>query len=187
MVKTRAWLLLGQQRRRDPLSTARRRILVVSDTLALANNLLTWLQDAGYEPAVVTTFSAGKERLRTAPDILITELKLREYNGLHLALRAHRDGIPTAVIGPVRAFAGDAQEVGASYVAGDNVHRDDILLLIDGLLSARAAEAAPMTWTLGGAERTAVAAPPPEDGWRLEAPEQHPDGAGSSQGRLVIH
>jgi DNA-binding NtrC family response regulator len=169
------------------LSIARRRILVVSDTLALANNLLTWLKDAGYEPAVVTTFSAGKERLRTAPDILITELKLREYNGLHLALRAHRDGIPAAVIGHDRAFASDAQEVGASYVADDNVHRDDILLLIDGLLSARAAQAGPLTWTVGGAESAAAAAPAAEDDWQIQAADQHRDAVGSSQGRLVIH
>jgi DNA-binding NtrC family response regulator len=120
------------------LSTQRRRILVVSESLALANNLLVWLREAGYDPAIVTSFSAGKEHLRTAPDILITELKLREYNGLHLALRAHLDGIPTAVIGASDpGFAEDAQEFGARYVVDDCVDRDDILLLIDGLLSAR--------------------------------------------------
>ena len=135
------------------MSTARRRILVVSDTLALANNLLLWLRDAGYDPAVVTSFNAGKEHLRTAPDILITELKLREYNGLHLALRAHRDGIPTAVIGADPRYATDAQEIGASYVVGDNVHRDDILLLVDGLLSARTVRrAAPLPWTVSASE-----------------------------------
>ena len=170
------------------MSTARRRILVVSDTLALANNLLAWLKDAGYEPAVVTSFSAGKEHLRTAPDILITELKLREYNGLHLALRAHRDGIPTAVIGADPAFAGDAEEVGASYVAGENVQRDDILLLIDGLLSARAVQiAAPMTWTLDSAEPAAAAVAGAETDWQIETPAGHRLVAGSLQGRPVVH
>ena len=131
------------------MSTARRRILVVTDTLALANNLLLWLRDAGYDPAVVTSFNAGKEHLRTAPDILITELKLREYNGLHLALRAHRDGIPAAVIGGDPRYATDAQEIGARYVVGDNVHRDDILLLVDGLLSTKAiARPVPFEWAV---------------------------------------
>jgi hypothetical protein len=65
-------------------------------------------------------------------------LKLREYNGLHLALRAHRHGIPTAVIGADPAFSADAQDVGASYVVGHNVDRDNILLLVNHLLSARA-------------------------------------------------
>jgi DNA-binding NtrC family response regulator len=135
------------------LSTARRRILVVSDTLALANNLLLWLREAGYDPAVVTSFNAGKEHLRTAPDILITELKLREYNGLHLALRAHRDGIPTAVIGADPRYASDAQEIGARYVVGDNVHRDDILLLVDGLLSARTiSPPTPIEWTVSATD-----------------------------------
>jgi len=127
------------------LNIARRRILVVSDTLALANNLLMWLTDAGYEPAVVTTFGAAKEQLRTAPDIVITELKLREYNGLHLALRANRDGIPTAVIGNDVRHAHDAEEIGARYVLGDNVQRDDIVLLVDGLLSG-AAPHRPVEW-----------------------------------------
>jgi DNA-binding NtrC family response regulator len=168
------------------LSTARGRILVVSDTLALANNLLTWLKDAGYDPAVVTTFSAGKEHLRTAPDFLITELKLREYNGLHLALRAHRDGIPTAVIGGDPRYADDAQEIGASYVVGDNVHRDDILLLVDGLLSARAARpAAGLDWTVR--DPAAAAAEMPSDEWHMEASDGDSADAGRTQGRPVVH
>lgn len=133
------------------MSIARRRILVVSDTLGLANNLLMWLNDAGYEPAVVTTFGAAKEHLRSAPDIVITELKLREYNGLHLALRAHRDGIPTAVIGCDSRHADDAQEMGARCVVGDNVHRDDILLLVDGLLSAASPRPDARGWGLNDA------------------------------------
>lgn len=129
------------------MSIARRRVLVVSHSLKLANNLLMWLTDAGYELAVATTFNAAKEQLRTAPDILITELKLREYNGLHLALRAHRDGIPSAVIATDSRYADDAREIGARYVLCDNVQRDDILLLVDGLLSAPAPRPS-LAWTL---------------------------------------
>jgi hypothetical protein len=115
----------------------RRRILVVSENLALANRLMAWLKDAGHDPAIVTSFCAGKDYLRTAPDALIAELKLREYNGLHLALRARCDGIPAAVIGGDPRFADDAHEIGVSYLVGDNVDRDDILLLIEALLSAK--------------------------------------------------
>ena len=168
------------------MSTARRRILVVSDTLALANNLLEWLRDAGYDPAVVTSFNAGKEHLRTAPDILITELKLREYNGLHLALRAHRDGIPTAVIGGDPRYATDAQEIGARYVLGDNVHRDDILLLIDGLLSARAVpRAAALEWTVNTAGEAGDESLAGVD-WREDGLTEL-DRVSSSPGRPVIH
>src|SRR5688572_13714838 len=127
-----------------------------------------WLSDAGYDLAVVTTFSEGKEYLRTAPDILITELKLREYNGLHLALRAHRDGIPTAVIGGDPSFAGDAEEVGASYVVGDNVLRDDIVLLIDGLLSAATISQGPKDWNEARLGRAVDHAPLVAEAWRVE-------------------
>lgn len=150
------------------MSTARRRILVVSDTLALANNLLMWLTDAGYDPTFVTTFNAAKEQLRTAPDIVITELKLREYNGLHLALRANRDGIPTAVIGNDARYAHDAEEIGARYVLGDNVQRDDIVLLVDGLLAATSTRP-PVEWAASAS--TAAArdlAPPHREEWPLD-------------------
>jgi DNA-binding NtrC family response regulator len=171
-----------------PLSTARGRILVVSDTLALANKLLMWLKDAGHDPAVVTTFSAAKERLRTAPDVLITELKLREYNGLHLALRANRDGIPTAVIGADLRYKADAQEIGASYVVGDDVHRDDILLLVDGLLSARTARsAAGVTWPVTPVPDPAEEIPPADDQWQVELPSARREAASPSQRRLVVH
>jgi CheY-like chemotaxis protein len=122
-------------RRTSPVNE-RPRILVVSETIELANNLLLWLREAGYDLEVVTTFSAGKAHLRTSPDMLITELKLREYNGLHLALRARRDGIPTAVIGASDpCFEEDAQQLGARYVIGDFVERRELLLLVERLLS----------------------------------------------------
>ena len=167
------------------MSTERRRILVVSESLALANNLLVWLREAGYDPAVVTSFNAGKEHLRTAPDILITELKLREYNGLHLALRAHRDGIPTAVIGGAdTGSAVDAEEFGARYVDRDRMDRADILLLVDGLLSTRPVRdraSRPLEWAFrSGADANDT----PRDAdmsWPIEV------AARGSHGRTVIH
>ena len=167
------------------MSTERRRILVVSESLALANNLLVWLREAGYDPAVVTSFNAGKEHLRTAPDILITELKLREYNGLHLALRAHRDGIPTAVIGGAGVgSAEDAQEFGARYVDRDNMDRADILLLVDGLLSTRRApdrRARSLEWPFSATHSPETPAETPDMNWHIG---ELPRGA---NGRTVIH
>jgi DNA-binding response OmpR family regulator len=169
------------------VSTERRRILVVSESLALANNLLVWLREAGYDPAVVTSFNAGKEHLRTAPDILITELKLREYNGLHLALRAHREGIPTAVIGSGDAgSAVDAQEFGARYLDRDSLERDDILLLVDGLLSTRRApnrDNHSINWVIGaGVDSAATPAESSEMNWQFDVdPPVRP------HGRTVVH
>lgn len=113
-----------------------RRILVVAHTLALANSLLSWLTEAGYDVAIVTTFSAARAHLKTSPGLLLTELKLREYNGLHLALRAREDGIPAAVIGESDlVLEEDARQLGASYVNLDGLVREDILLLVEHLLS----------------------------------------------------
>ena len=145
------------------MNTEHRRVLVVADTVPLANTLLSWLKDAGYEAAVVTSYGAAKEHLKTAPHVLLTELKLREYNGLHLALRARQDGIPSAVFGaPDPGFAGDAERLGATYVPADSLRRDDLLLLVESLLSSASAhcgENVAADWELdldddfGGVER----------------------------------
>jgi DNA-binding response OmpR family regulator len=164
----------------------------VSESLPLANNLLVWLREAGYDPAIVTSFNAGKEHLRTSPDILITELKLREYNGLHLALRAHRNGIPAAVIGASDSgLAGDAQEIGARYIVGDNVGRDDILLLVDGLLSARRArdaEKRAFEWAFNAdTQLDEPAAETAEMNWKIGSSNGTRWVGGGSHGRTVIH
>ncbi len=121
------------------MNTQHRRVLVVADTVPLANTLLSWLKDAGYDAAVVTSYGAAKEHLKSA-DVVLAELKLREYNGLHLALRARQDGIPSAVFGaPDPGFAGDARRLGATYVAADSLQQDVLLLLVESLLSSASA------------------------------------------------
>ena len=171
------------------MSSERRRILVVSESLALANSLLVWLREGGYDPAVVTSFNAGKEYLRNSPDILITELKLREYNGLHLALRAHHKGIPTAVIGGSDpSFAEDAAALGARYVVRDTMDRSDILLLIDGLLSAGnlgITEDHPMKCAFSTATDTDEQAQ--ERTWPFGSTTGTRGGRTGSQSKVVIH
>ena len=51
------------------------------------------------------------------PDLLITEIRLAAYNGLHLALRARARGISSIVIGgPDLLFERDAERFGARYL-----------------------------------------------------------------------
>jgi hypothetical protein len=57
------------------------------------------LAAAGYEPLFVQDFMPAKAHLDGRPALLITELKLGAYNGLHLAIRAYTRGIPAIVIG----------------------------------------------------------------------------------------
>ena len=76
-----------------------RKILVVAPSTSLASQLHRWLCEAGYELTVVTTFAAAKAHLRTSIDLVVTQVRLAEYNGLQLALYAQASSIPTIVIG----------------------------------------------------------------------------------------
>ena len=95
----------------------RHHVVIVAQNPALATALLSWLGSAGYELAIVTTFAAAKALLETQPVLLIAEVKLGEYNGLHLALKARAAGIPSIVIGPKDpVLARDAESLGAAYL-----------------------------------------------------------------------
>jgi DNA-binding NtrC family response regulator len=111
------------------------RIVVVTDTPALQNDLLAWLAPEAYRVSLVTTFASARVHLKTQPDLIITQVKLAEYNGLHLALRARSQGIPAVVIGERDAVvASDAVQVGATYVPTDELGRDQILSLTRHLI-----------------------------------------------------
>lgn len=96
----------------------RHHVVIVAQNPALATALLSWLGSAGYELAIVTTFAAAKALLETEPALVISEVKLGEYNGLHLALKARAANIPAIIIGPQDpVLEKDADELGASYMA----------------------------------------------------------------------
>ena len=98
----------------------RRTVLVVARTPGLVDALLPVLDPRANDVVVAHSFTAGKRQLALQPDLLITELRLGEYNGLHLALRAQAQSVPTIVIGhadPV--LQREAVNLGASYVATD--------------------------------------------------------------------
>jgi hypothetical protein len=76
------------------------------------------LISAGYEPTAVSDFASAKIYLDKRPDLLITELKLGAYNGLHLAIRAGVTRTPTIVIGdPDPVLSADAERQHAVYLA----------------------------------------------------------------------
>lgn len=101
--------------------TQGRRILVVAQSTSLASSLLTWLGDS-HEIVVANTFAAAKHHLATRPDLLIAEVKLGEYNGLHLALRGGALGVPAIVLGAAdEAFSRQAEQLGAQYLEADDL------------------------------------------------------------------
>jgi hypothetical protein len=88
----------------------------------LAGTLLTWLSDAQHELVIANTFAAAKHHLTTRPDLLIAEIKLGEYNGLHLALRGRALGIPAIVLGAAdETFSRQAEQLGALYLSSNDL------------------------------------------------------------------
>jgi DNA-binding response OmpR family regulator len=91
-------------------------VLLVAPTPHLAANLIEWLTQAGCAVMLVTSFAAGKARLDQHPSMLISEVRLGDYNGLHLALRAKSMDIPSIVLGSADAvLEREAQRLGVIY------------------------------------------------------------------------
>lgn len=114
-------------------------ILVVAHTTALASTLVSWLGQLDHELVLVNSFAGGKRELTGKPDLLITEIKLGEYNGLHLALRGQSAGIPVIVLGPVDAvFAHEAEQLGATYLPWSGLEFAELHGVLDQLVDATA-------------------------------------------------
>ena len=108
-------------------------VLIVAPTPHLAADLMKWFTDAGWAVMLVTAFATGKARLGQRPSLLISEVRLGDYNGLHLALRAKTMGIPAVVLGSVDpVLQHEAQRLGVKYAA-DSLDRAQIVDLIRGI------------------------------------------------------
>ena len=92
-------------------------VLLVGRSGGIASALASDLAAAGYETLVASDFDEGKALLAKRPSVLITEIKLGAYNGLHLAIRARALGTPALVIGdPDPVLEADANRQRALYV-----------------------------------------------------------------------
>jgi DNA-binding response OmpR family regulator len=115
----------------------RRQILVVARNPRLADRLVAWLGDSGHAMTLVTAFSEAKARLKSLPDLIISELKLGEYNGLHLALRADAAGVPSIIIGPPDAvLERDAASITSAVYLQASVSRPELLEAVSRALSS---------------------------------------------------
>ena len=115
-------------------------LLIVAPSTTLAESLLSWVIPEGYRPAVATTFESANLQLRTHPQIVITQLRLHEYNGLHLALRARQSGIPAVVVGEAdTVLERDAEQLGATFVKCDELRREPFVALLQHLVPANGA------------------------------------------------
>ncbi len=63
------------------------RILIVEDDRAELSGLVELLTRAGYEVEGASSFEEGRQALaRTTPDVLIADIRLKAFNGLHLVI-----------------------------------------------------------------------------------------------------
>jgi len=99
-----------------------RRVVVVAPDAAVGGRLVAWLAAEGHEARLCTSFTEARPQLDARPpDLLVTELKLGAYNGLHLAIRAkHRRPATSVIVIGERdhVLEREARQYDAEYFAG---------------------------------------------------------------------
>jgi CheY-like chemotaxis protein len=110
--------------------SVRRKALVVVSEPDLTDTLVEWLSGAGYTARVVREFAAARAELDgTSPELLVAQIKLGAYNGLHLAIRARSRGAKTPIVligDPDPVLQTEAERHRASYLT---VPLDEQLLI----------------------------------------------------------
>ena len=107
-------------------------ILVATQNRVLAENLRDWLDAEGYTTILADTYAAAKVHLDLQPAAIIASVKLGEYNGLHLAIRAKTNQIPALIVGERDCFfLHEAEHLGATYIAIDELNRERVLSFVD--------------------------------------------------------
>jgi DNA-binding response OmpR family regulator len=95
--------------------------LVVEPDPSIRLRTVTALTAAGFHVISTDAFEAARHHIVTEPPLLlVTALKLGEYNGLHLVLRAKTASLRTASVVTAdrgaEGFRGEVEAVGATYV-----------------------------------------------------------------------
>ena len=95
-------------------------VLLVNTDRAVLGRLGGLLTKAGYEVATATSFKEARDSLVSIrPDVLVAAVRLGEFNGIGLALRAPTEANLAVVITDVRhdsVLEQEAVRLGASYV-----------------------------------------------------------------------
>jgi DNA-binding response OmpR family regulator len=87
---------------------------------ALGADIVAWLSSIGHHARLVSDFLCAKQEVDSnPPQLLITQLKLGAFNGLHLVARARGRGLSSRaiVIGDAdTVLADEARQLDAQYV-----------------------------------------------------------------------
>jgi DNA-binding response OmpR family regulator len=95
-----------------------KKVLIVDDDAATRNGLKALLEQSGYEVIVAGSFSEGRFALtESAPDLLISDIRLGEFNGLQLVATTTR-AIPSIIVTgyPDAVLEAEARRLGAEYL-----------------------------------------------------------------------
>jgi two-component system response regulator AtoC len=117
--------------------------LVVEPDAGIRALLVSWLRDSRYTAEGAASFEAARRVLsRRPPDLLITDVRLGAFNGLHLVIttRASRPALRAIVITAVddAALRAEAMEADAGYLVKP-VTREALLDAAAQALTPRAA------------------------------------------------
>ena len=94
-----------------------RKILIVDDHDATRLGLQEFLANAGYVVLAASTFDEGKRLLREqAPDLLIADVRLGDFNGLQLVIDA--PALPSIIVTgfPDPMLEAEALRLGAHFL-----------------------------------------------------------------------
>jgi DNA-binding response OmpR family regulator len=111
------------------------RILIVEDDAATRQGLRTLLTNAGYVVLSASTFAEGRRLLaEQAPDLLIADLRLGDYNGLQLVAAAPL-AVPSIIVTgfPDLVLEAEARRLGAHYIAKP-IDAKALLTMIDEMI-----------------------------------------------------
>jgi len=118
------------------------KILIVDDTLATLGALAELLTSAGFEVVTAPDFEEAKKKIDSeGPDLLIVDIRLGPYNGLHLVVRerlAHPERPVIMTTGfPDALLEAEARRYGAEFLEKP-IRSADLIALVRKLLADRA-------------------------------------------------
>ena len=113
-------------------------VLVVDPNGSSRAQIVTALTSVGFHVIATDTFESAKQRIVTSPpSVLITAVKLGEYNGFHLVLRVKSIAPNTVVIvtsdEDAAMFQKEAHQAGATFMV-DPVTPQDMLAAVFRML-----------------------------------------------------
>jgi DNA-binding NtrC family response regulator len=116
-------------------------VLIAEDDAATLAGWAAYVHDAGFSVVPASSFAEAHRLMSfVRPDILVTDIRLGEYNGLQLVVQAGTlDPAPSVIVtsgyeDPV--LAAEAERLGATFLRKP-VRPAELMALIAGMVKAR--------------------------------------------------